>query len=254
MSRAAVWTLLLALTGGFVDAVGFLALFHLFTAHMSGNSVWFGTAFGLGDWRLGLHHLFPIPLFVIGIAAGTTAVELAQRRGVRARFAPALTLEALLLTAFMVCGSALIDDGVLRTETVPGFYAIAALPALAMGVQNATLRRVAGQIVHTTYVTGVLQSLGEGAARYVFWLSRQAGDVGYLRALRASPAQLDLRAAAAAAAVWLAYIAGAIGGGFGHHHWQLYALALPLAVLTIVISVDLARPGQPPDDVAQPMP
>ena len=71
MSRAALQTVSLAAVGGYVDAVGFLTLFHVFTAHMSGNSVWFGSSLGLGDWRIGLHHLFPIPLFVVGVKLAT---------------------------------------------------------------------------------------------------------------------------------------------------------------------------------------
>ena len=227
---------------GFVDAVGFLALFHLFTAHMSGNSVWFGAAFGLGDWRIGLHHLFPIPLFVIGVAVGTIAVDVAQRRRLRAPFAPALLVEAGFLAGFTLFGSAYVVDDVVRPPTVGAFYLLAALPAFAMGLQNATLRHVAGQTLHTTYITGVLQSLAENAVRYLFWLRQQARQSGYLHALRAAATPPELRAAAAAAGLWLAYIAGAVGGGFASHRWGLPALALPVAVLAAIAAADLIRP------------
>jgi len=236
VSRAARWTVLLSSVGGFVDAVGFLSLFELFTAHMSGNSVWLGASFGRGEWRLGLHHLFPIPLFVLGVALGTVAVELAQQRQARAPFVPALLLEAALLTAFMLFGSACLVDGSLRPAAVWAFYLLAALPALAMGLQNATLRRVAGQSVHTTYVTGVLQTLAEEVVRYVF--NRRGADPAAAAERRA-----PLRAAGLSALIWLAYITGAIGGGFTTQYWQLYALALPLAVLALIVAVDVTRPG-----------
>jgi len=243
VSRAALLTALLAWAAGFVDAVGFLALFHMFTAHMSGNSVWLGAAFGLGDWRLALHHLFPVPLFVVGVALGTTMVELARRWRVRAPFALPLLLEAALLAAFMSVGAQYVVDGAVQTRAVWTFYLLAALPALAMGLQNATLRRVAGQILHTTYVTGVLQSLADGAVHYVFWLHEQRRAAGWRHALRASAAHPALRTAVAAAVLWLAYVAGAISGGFTKSQWELYALALPLAVLAIVIGAELARPS-----------
>jgi uncharacterized membrane protein YoaK (UPF0700 family) len=243
VSRNALWTFLLAWVGGFVDAVGFLALFHLFTAHMSGNSVWLGTYLGVGNWRLGLHHLFPIPLFVLGVAVGTALVELARRSSIRAAFVPALLLEASLLALFMVCGSPFIVEDSLRPATVWGFYALAALPALAMGVQNATLRRVAGQTVHTTYITGVLNGLAEESVQVLFWLRAETRTAGLRRALRAAPAHPGLRAAVASALLWLAYVAGAISGGFAKHRWQLYALALPLAVLAVTIGVESVRPG-----------
>ena len=243
MSRNALWTFLLAWVGGFVDAVGFLALFHLFTAHMSGNSVWLGTYLGVGNWRLGLHHLFPIPLFVLGVAIGTTAVEVAHRRRLRAPFVPALLLEASLLALFMVCGSAFIVGDSVRPATVWGFYVLAALPALAMGVQNATLRRVSGQTLHMTYITGVRNGLAEQSVHVLFWLREETRTVGLRHALRAAPAHPRLRAAVASALLWLAYVAGAVSGGFAKHRWQLYALALPLGVLAVTIGVESMRPG-----------
>ena len=241
MSRQAGWILVLASVGGFVDAVGFLTLFHLFTAHMSGNSVWFGSAIGLGDWRLGLHHLFPIPLFVLGVVVGTTIVELARRRALRTQFAPVLLLETVLLATFMAVGSACIVDGALRTEALWAFYALAAVPAIAMGMQNATLRQIAGQTVHTTYVTGVLQSFAEDLVRYGFWLCQRRGG-GDGRGSLAHPA---LRAAAVSGLLWLAYVLGAIGGGLASHRWGLLGLAVPVAVLVAGTAADLMRPLAP---------
>ena len=245
MSRAALSTLLLAWVAGFVDAVGFLALYHLFTAHMSGNSVWFGASFGLAEWRPALHHLFPIPLFVAGVAAGTVALELARRRRLRAPFAPALLVEVGLLAVYMLIGSAYVVEGSVQTPAVWAFYLLAALPAVAMGLQNATLSHIAGQTLHTTYVTGVLQSLAEDGVRYLFWMRERSRAVGCRQALRGSSAHPALRAAAAAALLWLAYIAGAVSGGFAKHRWELHALALPIAVLAFVIAAHVARPGAP---------
>ena len=241
MSRAALRTVALGWVGGFVDAIGFLALFSMFTAHMSGNSVWFGAAIGAGNWRVGLHHLFPIPLFATGLAAGAVTVELARRRRLRAPFAPALVIEMALLALFMLAGAPHMGDGSLRAA--PGaFYGLAALPALAMGLQNATLSRVAGQTLHTTYITGVLQTLAESAVRYGFWLIREVRGHGWRPALRGSPGEPALRAAGAAALTWLAYAAGALGGGLATQYWELHALALPIALLMVIAGVDLAWP------------
>jgi uncharacterized membrane protein YoaK (UPF0700 family) len=242
VSRTAIWTLLLAWTAGFVDAVGFLALFHLFTAHMSGNSIWFGSALGLGDWRPALHHLFPIPMFVGGVAIGTAIVEVAQRRRLRAPFAPALGLEVVLLAVFMLAGSAAVVDGAVRPPSRWAFYVLAALPALAMGLQNATLRRLAGQSFHTTYITGVLQTLAESGVHHLFWLRAQSRRTGWAAAVRASRREPALRSAAAAALLWLAYVSGAVSGGFAERRWQLYALALPVAVLAVIATANPMRP------------
>jgi uncharacterized membrane protein YoaK (UPF0700 family) len=42
---------LLTLTAGYVDAVGFLRLHGIYVANMSGNSIAIGLHSALGDWR-----------------------------------------------------------------------------------------------------------------------------------------------------------------------------------------------------------
>ncbi|MDQ2798914.1 MAG: DUF1275 family protein [Armatimonadota bacterium] len=58
--------LLLAWVAGGVDATGFLTLAHLFTAHMSGNSVALAVSAAQGHWMEAARRAFPIPLFVVG--------------------------------------------------------------------------------------------------------------------------------------------------------------------------------------------
>ncbi|MGB7293288.1 MAG: DUF1275 family protein [Thermodesulfobacteriota bacterium] len=43
------------------------------------------------------------------------------------------------------------------------------LPLLSMGLQNATIRRIEGYSLHTTYVTGVLNSFAEEGVRFLYW-------------------------------------------------------------------------------------
>jgi uncharacterized membrane protein YoaK (UPF0700 family) len=141
----------------------------------------------------------------------------------------------------MAVGSFFVVDGSLQPPDVWTFYAIAAAPAVAMGLQNATLRQVAGQTIHTTYVTGVLQSMSEGVVQYAFWLADQRRQRGIGAALRASGDHPSLRAASAAVLVWLAYVMGAIGGGLSSRRWALFALALPLAALIVAAVSDFFR-------------
>jgi uncharacterized membrane protein YoaK (UPF0700 family) len=85
--REKAWlAVLLAWVAGFVDAVGYLSLSHLFLAHMSGNSAAMGAYFGQGRWGAAFHRAFPIPMFVLGVAAGAALNEAASRRGVRSLF------------------------------------------------------------------------------------------------------------------------------------------------------------------------
>jgi len=241
--REAAWlTLLLVWVGGCVDAIGYLALAHLFTAHMSGNSAAMGAHLGQGDWRTALHRAFPIPLFVLGIALGAALVELAARQGVRAPFALVLALEGVLLAGFMACGSRVSQGGAIRVSAAWEFYALAALPTLAMGIQNATLRRVGRRHVRTTYISGMLTHLGEEIAAYCFWLldracGRKKGGTAEIMQAASPLGEVMLYAG-----IWGAFALGAILGGYAETRWALASLTLPLCGLAVVIACDLISP------------
>ena len=86
--------------GGFVDAVGYLVLFNLFTAHMSGNSVAMTVHAGEGNWAAALYRGFPIPLFLAGVVVGALLSEAPFRRGMRSTFAPARRLGSVSSSSY----------------------------------------------------------------------------------------------------------------------------------------------------------
>src|SRR5271169_3994872 len=94
----------LAGVGGWVDAVGFLTLFGLFTAHLSGNTARLGVELGQGEVSLALTYLVPIVGFIGGVAAGSWFMAAHRDRNT---LPPLLAVEALLVTTFMVLGTAL---------------------------------------------------------------------------------------------------------------------------------------------------
>jgi uncharacterized membrane protein YoaK (UPF0700 family) len=223
----------LAFAAGCVDASGYLTLFHLFTAHMSGNSAALGAYLGQGDWRAALHRAFPIPVFILGVALGAAIVETGVRRGYRSSFSLALACEAALLGAFALFGGRLFPPAT-APPVAWEFYGLAALLPLAMGVQNATLRRVGGQRIRTTYVTGMLTDLAETAVEALY-ASRRPGAGGV-------PGESSWCRVGLLAAIWGAFIAGAVAGGLAVLYWRQWALLLPLALLAGAIGVDLVRP------------
>ncbi|MBV8161487.1 MAG: DUF1275 domain-containing protein [Acidimicrobiia bacterium] len=226
--REKSWVALaLAMVGGFVDAVGYLTLLGVFIAHMSGNSASMGAHFGQGNAMAGLARAAPIPLFVFGVTGGAVAIDVLARRGVRSTAAVVLAVEAVLLLAVMVIGDATLSHGVVAAQRGWTFYALVVLAATAMGLQTSALRRLAGQTVRTTYVTGMLTHLGEEVARFVLPSSRPSASGPRLRVLLF---------------VWVCYAVGAVAGGWAHDQWSLNALLAPLAVLALVIAVDLVRP------------
>lgn len=106
----------LSAVAGAVDAVGYLTLLHVFTAHMSGNSDAFGAELGRGNWTEVLRRGFPIPVFVLGVALGVLLIEIASRRGIRSTAALLLSIEGALLVAFVGLGGTRFHHDVIEVS------------------------------------------------------------------------------------------------------------------------------------------
>jgi len=227
----------LAWVAGYVDAVGFLTLAGLFVAHMSGNTVRLGVFVGDGDWSLAAQRFVPIVFFTLGVVAGIALVEALRRRSTPVS-ARVLGIEAALLLAFMLAGRAVLG-GAGAAGGSWDYYLLAIVVVLAMGLQNVALRRVAGLPIHTTFVTGILTSVGEEAVHG--WYARRD-----LRRTGAAPrhdddAHVAFRRARFHSGVWLSYLAGGVLGAFIALHWDLWSLTLPLGVLVTLIAFDASR-------------
>jgi uncharacterized membrane protein YoaK (UPF0700 family) len=146
MSRDDLWHLALAICliaiAGYVDAVGFLKLGHLFVSFASGNSTQFAVGASQGVADKAEEPGVLVGLFVIGVVLGRLLGLWAKqwRRPV------ILILDAALLglAALFATSSA----------------AVVAM-ALAMGAQNEALHKAGETKTAVTYVTGTLVSLGE---------------------------------------------------------------------------------------------
>ena len=78
-------------------------------------------------------------MFIVGLVTSGVIIEAGLRRRIRRSFALAMTAEAVFLLLFMALGSELLpvsgdDDGELP------LYLLIALGAVAMGLQNTSLR------------------------------------------------------------------------------------------------------------------
>jgi uncharacterized membrane protein YoaK (UPF0700 family) len=231
---------LLAAVAGSVDAIGYLTLLRVFTAHMSGNSDAFGAELGRGSWTEVLRRGFPIPVFVLSVALGVLVIEIALRRGVRSVVAVLFSVEALLLVAFVGFGSTHFSHHAITITGGWRFYGLVALLVVAMGLQNAGLERVRGHTVRTTFVTGMLTDLAHESVASVVWrwdarAARRSGSGGAAR----SPSKGRV---AMLAGIWTAYVAGAAAGGFWLGHVGLALLWVPIAVLLGVVVLDLRTP------------
>jgi uncharacterized membrane protein YoaK (UPF0700 family) len=145
--------LALTFTTGLVDGVSYLGLGHVFTANMTGNIVLLG--FGIAG-GYGLPVLAPIVsllAFLIGSGIGGVLV---RRRGAvhYIHFCIAIGIEIGMLTATTIFAA-------IKTPHIGAFagYVVIALLALAMGVRNATVRKIAVPDLTTTVLTMTLTGL-----------------------------------------------------------------------------------------------
>ncbi len=228
--------LLLAVTGGFVDAVGYLVLFKMFTAHMSGNTVAMGIHMAQKDWGDALHRGFAIPVFVIGVAFGSTIQEILARSGRRSTYAATFFLETILLGVFMALGQEVLGASNIAQVPAWRYYALAALPALAMGLQNATLHRIELGTIRTTYISAILTNFTQEMVRALFWLWDK------WRRERPRDERFSIGHILVVAGIWFCYVGGAMAGTVLRFQWELYCLAVPIGILCFAMLCDLVRP------------
>lgn len=233
--RIAVGTVLTAV-GGYVDCFGYLTLSRVYTAQMSGNTVLIAVHGGHGETASALVHAYTIGVFMLGLLVSSLGIELGLRRGMRRVLAIALAIETACLAAIALWGAPLLASGAVGTAAAPGWplYALLALTAIAMGTQNTSLRMAGILAVFTTHVTGTLTRLTEQLAEYL--LPREGAR-----------SRRPLAQAGFSAALWLAFLLGALlASELLPRQGPSAVLLLPIAVLLVVIATDLYRPFAEP--------
>ena len=196
---------------GYVDAASYLALGHVFTANMTGNTVLFGLALVQGDVNAVGRVALALVGFVVGGALGAWIAYLGPReegwpRGVTI----ALIVECVFLAA-------LAND---RSEIL-GMRVMFA--ALAMGIQTAAARRLDVLGVTTTFVTGTLTSLVSLIARHGVLASASGHGKRLL------------------AAVWGVYVVGAMAAGTAVKLAPDLAWLIPVLLVATVVAIAAAR-------------
>jgi uncharacterized membrane protein YoaK (UPF0700 family) len=174
--RATFATLLTALSG-FVDAVGYIQLNHLFLSFMSGNSTHLGMTLAKAGWYDAVAAAAIIAAFVTGSSAGTLIADSTSRSAIL----PVLGAELILSLGAI----GLIHAGYGRVALC--------LVAVAMGMQNTLHQAVAGADLGKGFITGTLMSLGQSLARLL-------------------RGREELARAGQNALAWVAFIAGAVTG------------------------------------------
>ncbi len=148
--------LVVTFTTGVMDAISVLGLGHVFTANMTGNVVFLGFALagtpGYAPW-----------VYVAALAAFLGGAVIGGRLGRRfdARRSRWLLSDALVETGLLFA-AALVARGYQWEPFVASgrAYLLIALTAIAMGMRNATVRRLGVADLTTTVLTMTLTGLG----------------------------------------------------------------------------------------------
>ncbi|MER6248993.1 YoaK family protein [Streptomyces griseorubiginosus] len=195
----------LTVVSGLIDAVSYLGLEHVFTANMTGNVVVLGFAAAGAPGFSVAHTLTSLGSFVVGaMAGGRVAVRL--RSGSRRTWARlTLAAEAVLLGVSAVVAYA--APGATATA-----YTLIAVTAFAMGLRNATVRRLGIPDLTTTVLTMTLTGLAAD--------SRAGGGPGTRSPRRTA-----------------SVVAMVVGAGAGAWLVLHHGLALPLAIAAGLVAV-----------------
>ena len=206
----------LGFVAGFVDAAGFVALFGLFTSHVTGNFVLIGAELVATSSGV-IAKLLALPAFVLSVA-GTRLLTLALERRRASTLRWLLALEAVMLALFCAVGIALSP---LHTADAPDAIVVGMLGVAAMGVQNAIARLALAHLAATTVMTvNVTQAVIDAVD--LLRLGTQGAGAARGRIGRMLPAIL-------------AFAIGAIAGAFGIAYYAFACLLLPILVLVILI-------------------
>lgn len=186
--------LLLTFAAGFVDAAGFILLFELFTAHITGNVV-----IALADivHRGGVGALtafLMLPIFAVTVAVLTILVDAAGVKYGQWVLAGMIGLETVLLVAFAI--AAILLHPSQTSPTAPVVIFVGGLGVMAMAVQNT----IAGVLPkHSTVMTGNASNIVIHAVRW-------------LRARRTRDATVKSHAGSELRVLWPTMLSFSLGG------------------------------------------
>ena len=229
--------LILTFSSGMVDIVGYAGIYRLFTAHVTGTTVHFGRSLVLGNRIDVIAALAIVAAFFLGSVAGRAIIEAAARRKFRRIATITLAIEAGMLAIVAIAKTSPAPEAM-----QPGnVYLFLALLAAAMGMQTATLTGIGPLTVHTTFVTGMINKLGQLVSRILF----RAYD--FLRGRERSPQRVaeqraESRQAAFLLGIWACYVLGAAGGTAAFLKFGMRTLFLAIIGMAIAISTDLVKP------------
>ncbi|CAB3802926.1 hypothetical protein LMG28614_05703 [Paraburkholderia ultramafica] len=205
----------LAAIAGYVDTLSFVALFGLFTAHVTGNFVLIGAdvaGYGQGVFL----KLMAFPAFIAGVVLSSVLVGITRPETPNQGACLLYSVQAGLLLAFCLVGVCVTP--VVNTNSAL-VIVCGMLGAAAMGVQNAHSRLVSRPGVPNTVMTGNVTQVVLDALDIVGpYAPAEVKTVAGMRLGKMLPAIIS-------------FAAGAIAGAVAYRHVAFWALLLPFVGL-----------------------
>jgi uncharacterized membrane protein YoaK (UPF0700 family) len=213
--------MLLAATGGLLDAVVFLNHGHVFANAMTGNVTFLGIAILGRNWAEIIPHLIPLVGFFGGVL---TSKHLRTSLGMRSVF---LGLALEIVTIFGL-------------GWLPGSFpgmAFTGILAYVAAFQVASFRRVDRFAYNSTFVTGNLRDVAEG-----LYDALTPGSTGSTTQTR----EKGFYQARDLGLICLCFLAGAILGAWAAPRFGNHSLWLAEPFLLAVAMLSFGRPSMPP--------
>ncbi|AME05182.1 DUF1275 domain-containing protein [Bacillus siamensis] len=200
--------LLLCLTAGIVDVIGYLSLGHVFTANMTGNIVLFGMAIG-NSWHLAvLKSLTSLIGFIAGVMAAAWLVGNKKKS-----FWPPAVTAALIIEGAVLLLFALFSCFFAESISV---YVLIMLLSFAMGMQTTAARKLGVAGISTTVLTGTLANFFEDLTA---------------RFYKADKRKQFTRDAVLRALALVLYCFGAVIGAFAEPDYKFAVIWLPIIII-----------------------
>jgi uncharacterized membrane protein YoaK (UPF0700 family) len=239
-SKSAI-ALTLTFVSGYADIVGYLSVYHAFSANMTGNTVHFGHQLVSGAWVAAMLSLSIVAAFLCGSILGRGIMEVASRIRLRTVATVNLALEAALFLVFIALAGT-TARGAGSSATVPGQAWLLLLLAAAMGLQTATITRIGSLTIHTTFVTGMLNKFAQLVSHLLFHYYDEKRSTAREHHELMVRRNSRLRQAGFVGSIWVLYVCGATGGTWAYFRWGNSALYVPVGLLLLSIGIDQARP------------
>lgn len=203
----------LALVAGYIDTLSFVALFGLFTAHVTGNFVLIGSELAKPGHGVLLKFLV-FPAFIMAVAL-SRLIGLRCERKAHSPVRLLLMLEAALLIGFMVAGT--LATPIVSTGT-PLVIVAGLAGAMAMGIQNALGRLALAKLAPTTVMTGNVTQLVVDLVDVISGISQPETRARIAKQL--GPI--------------VGFGLGALAGAQGYVHLGFVALLLPIGLVGLL--------------------